>query len=554
MSNNKQNDRSNASLLLYGFGDGGGGPTEEMITRLLRIDSIAGLPAIIHDTPEKFFDELSRAKKLPTWTGEMYLEFHRGTFTSQANTKKNNRRLEQLLRIVELFSVIRRLQDGAEYPHETIDNLWKHLLTLQFHDILPGSSIGKVYRDAAETYAWIESECKKLLDIKPASPLYNPTGVSRYDLIDGRVWRSDPFSPSRVVDFNESPKITKENDCYTLSNAKIECKLALDGTLLALYNKQTGKFATVDASRFMLYEDMPLLWDAWDVEIYTKEKGREVKGTVLDHFNEKQIAGLCLNLEISERSCAHARISLASFDAKISYHVTVNWDESHKLFCVEFPVNVLSDNASFECPFGITQRRTNQNTTWEQAKFESCGHRFADLSEMGSGVALINDSKYGYSIIGSTIALSLLRAPKQPDDKCDLGKHEFNFSLFSHDGSLAKVVDEATAFNCELVRMQAAFSDSLFSTDNEFVKMETIKMKNASSQTLILRLYESVGSRGLLNLTINKLIRVNYVYKCSDYLEMADTKLDKIVPKASGAYPIDFTPFEVITLQIDFSN
>ena len=304
----------------------------------------------------------------------------------------------------------------------------------------------------------------------------------------------------------------------------------------------------------MLYEDMPLVWDAWDVEIYTKEKGKELLPKVVDYSESENEVILTLELEISNNSKAIVSVVIDSVHHFVNYTLDINWDEAHKLLCVEVPVNVNCEFASFECPFGIVRRPTTQNTTWEMAKFETCGHRFADLSEPGHGVALLNESKYGYSVIGNTMSMSLLRAPKRPDLNCDIGNHQFSFAIYPHDGDITKVVSQAISYNSPLVSLPRYIDADgcFFSVDTACLILETIKMKYDSARSIIIRMYESIGSRGVAALYANLVFKVNYAYKCSDYLENLGTKFDLCRVDDSGKFLIPYVPFEVITLQLDF--
>lgn len=554
MANNKQKDLSSSSLLLYGFGDGGGGPTAEMIENLRCVDSIAGLPQIKHRSPVDFFKELERVEGLPEWRGEMYLEFHRGTFTSQANTKRDNRKCEQFLRIAEFVATMRQLFEFVQYPQSDIDACWKNLLTMQFHDILPGSSIEAVYKDADSTFKSVLETCKKIIGTSDSSTaLFNSTSVHRFDVVEGKMYESKPFSYAFNI-YPKSLKINKHFGEYAIDNQYIECKFSSEGKLTGLLCKNTNKEALARSLRFMLYEDMPLVWDAWDVEIYTKEKGKEVLPRIINCSESANMVVLILELQISNKSKAIVNVVIDSIHQFVNYTLDVDWNEAHKLLCVEVPVNVNSEFASFECPFGITRRPTTQNTTWDKAKFETCGHRFADLSEPGHGIALLNESKYGYSVIGNVMSMSLLRAPKRPDPNCDMGKHQFSFAIYPHDGDMTKVIGQAISYNCPLVPLPRYIDTDacFFSIDTACLILETIKMKYGNAHSIIIRMYESIGSRGVATLYINPVFKVNYVYKCSDYLENSSTQLSPRQVGDSGKFPIPYAPFEVITLQLDF--
>lgn len=471
VSQHKSMDQDNTSLLVFGKGDGGGGPTFEHIEKLRRCrgisDTVGLLPRVkMGLSVEDFFDQLEKkainGTKFVTWYGELYFELHRGTYTTQANNKWNNRKTEILLHDVEYLATLASVKDRSyRYPKKDIDDMWENVLLCQFHDCLPGSSIEMCYDDSNELYETVFKSGEKI--IKDALSVL---GFSRQEhenenlaAINTLPWpraeiitlldEKSPKEPSfalvkgdggiatveRLSNFagtDKKPAVSiKEirkgvfrlsNDCY---HVEVE-----GGNIISLLDlKENRQIISKGgkANQLVIFDDKPLYWQAWDVEVYHLESREELPlGTseIVEHG--PHMVSLITENKISEHSWIKTTISLAaSIDGQPSYiemASEVEWRETMKFLKVEFPVDIVNTEASYETQYGIIRRPTHYNTSWDMAKFEVCCHKWADLSENGYGVSILNDSKYGFATCGNVMRLSLLRSPKAPDAHADMGE------------------------------------------------------------------------------------------------------------------------------------
>ncbi|KAF6738905.1 Alpha-mannosidase 2C1 [Oryzias melastigma] len=425
VKNNKDKGRANHSAALFGFGDGGGGPTQLMLDRLRRVQDTDGLPKVQMSSPDQLFSQLQAdSSLLCTWTGELFLELHNGTYTTQAQIKRENRQCEALLHDVEIASSLAVCQSKTfSYPQEKLQQLWREVVS--------------------------------------------------------------------------------------------------DGCC---------------GNQFVIFDDVPLYWDAWDVMDYHLQTRKPVVEVIqpVHVVSSGGVRGsVGFTLRISDKSTIVQEI--------------VQWVESHKFLKVEFPVRVRSPNATYEIQFGHLQRPTHWNTSWDWARFEVWGHKWADLSEHNFGVSLLNDSKYGYSIHKNTMTLSLLRAPKAPDAAADMGAHQFTYAIMPHTGSFqdASVIQAAYNLNFPLRPMQCRPDTeawSFFSVTKPVI-LETIKQAEDAKGTLVVRLYESHGSS--VTATLRTTLPVKEAWHC-DLLERRDpTRPAHITP---DGITLSFRPFQIVTL------
>jgi alpha-mannosidase len=470
VSQHKSMDQDNTSLLVFGKGDGGGGPTFEHLEKLRRCrgisDTVGLLPRLkMGNSVEDFFDQLEKkaadGTQFVTWYGELYFELHRGTYTTQANNKRNNRRAEILLHDIEYLAALASVQhDSYKYPKKDIDDMWEGVLTCQFHDCLPGSCIEMCYDDSDELYGKIfdtgHKIMKQVLSVL-GFPQQEP-GNKRWAAVNTLPWQraeivklpneresQDPAyalvkggpgilqaeTLSDASDANQSVASIKEirKGVFQLSNNqyKLEVErgnitslvdLSIDREIIA----KNGK-----ANQLVIFDDKPLYWQAWDVEVFHMESRKELESgpsEIVEHG--PHVVSLVSKTAISEHSWVKSTIRLAaSIEGEPSYiEITseVEWRETMKFLKVEFPVDIVNTEASYETQYGIIRRPTHYNTSWDMAKFEVCCHKWADLSEFGYGVSVLNDSKYGFATVGNLMRLSLLRAPKAPDAHADMGR------------------------------------------------------------------------------------------------------------------------------------
>lgn len=465
VTQNKSMDQDPRGLLVFGKGDGGGGPTWEHLEKLRRCrgmsNTVGRLPKVhMGQSVEDFFDKLEQTAaggtKFATWYGELYLELHRGTYTTQSNNKRNNRRAEILLHDLELLATFASVQrSDYKYPKAEIDEMWEGVLLCQFHDCLPGSAIEMCYRDSDKIYEKIFGTGQRLIE--------QALGISKhFDTSSGRLTALNtlPWSRSELVkDANGkwtvatcsgghcfadvNPTINSSGvtvgevkpGVFVLENKRL--RVQVEGgnitSLIDLAEKREIVAQGQKANQLVIFDDKPLYWQAWDVEVYHLESRKELQTSSMSSIVESgpYRGSVVTDFKISDKSWIRTTISLnAEINGSASYvemDSEVEWRETMKILKVEFPVDITNTEASYETQYGINRRPTHYNTSWDMARFEVCCHKWADLSEYGYGVSILNDSKYGFAVAGNMMRLSLLRAPKAPDAHADMGKDAFHF-------------------------------------------------------------------------------------------------------------------------------
>ncbi|MBA2460541.1 MAG: alpha-mannosidase, partial [Actinobacteria bacterium] len=550
----KDHEHSRMSMLGFGHGDGGGGPTREMIETLLRARDLQGLPRTAMRSSDEFFEALEAGPgEPPTILGELYFEYHRGTYTTQARTKRGNRRCEVALHDAEFLATAA----GGEYPRAELDGLWKLLLLNQFHDILPGSSIRLVYEDAERDLAKVEAGANAICDAALASigtgPV-NTIGFARREVArapDGelRVVEAPPYGPGAVV--AEDLVLKQHNvslDGLVLENAYLRVELAADGTVVSVFERSSNRETlAAPGNRLELYDDRPVAFEAWDIDPFHLETRRDSPpatswAVVLDSPLRAEVA---FERSIGEASTMRQVVRLDAGSRRLEFHTRVDWHEDGKLPKVCFPLAVRAPNATYEMQYGYAERPTHYSTSHDRARYEVPGHRFADLSEHGFGAALLTDCKYGYSCYGNELRISLLRAPKSPDPEADMGRHEFAYALLPHAGGWreAGVVAEAARFNVPLRWGESVVSTqsrSFASVDDPNLVLDTIK-RAEDSDALVLRLYEAHGARGTarvrVGLPFESARRANALEDAGEQLEVDG---DEIV--------VPYRPHEIVTV------
>ncbi|XP_058150537.1 alpha-mannosidase 2C1 isoform X2 [Dasypus novemcinctus] len=591
VTNNRDKGRTNHSAFLFGFGDGGGGPTQAMLDRLKRLCNTDGLPRVQLSSPGRLFSALEGTSgQLCTWVGELFLELHNGTYTSQAQIKKGNRECERLLHDVELLSSL-ALARSAQflYPAETLQKLWRLLLLNQFHDVVPGSCIQLVAEDAMCHYQDIRSHGNRLLSTAAAGLCAGEPGPEGLLIVNTLPWKrtevlalprpgggahslalatvpSMGYAPAPAPTSlqpllpQQSVFVMQETDgSVTLDNGIIRVRLDPTGHLSSLVLVASGRETIAEGAvgnQFVLFDDVPLYWDAWDIMDYHLETRKPVLGQVgtLAVGTEGGLRGSAwFLLQLSPNSRLSQEVVLDVGCPYVRFHTEVHWHEAHKLLKVEFPARVRSPQATYEIQFGHLQRPTHYNTSWDWARFEVWAHRWVDLSEHGFGLALLNDCKYGASVHGSVLSLSLLRSPKAPDASADMGRHEFTYALMPHKGSFqdAGVIRAAYNLNFPLLALPApgpapATAWSAFSLSTPAVVLETVKQAESSPEgrTLVLRLYEAHGSH--VDCWLHTSLPVQEAALC-DLLERRHPA-GQLPLRDDASLKLTFTPFQVQSL------
>lgn len=581
VKNNKDKGRANHSMVLFGFGDGGGGPTQLMLDRLQRVRDTDCLPKVQMSSPDVLFSQLEAdSSLLCTWVGELFLELHNGTYTTQAKIKLGNRQCEALLHDIEVAScLVLCKRDSFKYPACKLQELWRLLLLNQFHDVIPGSCIEMVVEDALQYYDEIRTTGSRLL-LAACESLGSTPGKgagSRIAVLNTLPWeRTEVISlptedtqtrlalvkvPSvgvaqvtETAEPKDSVSVTMMVDgTIIMENGLLKATIDQTGRLMSLLLLQANRETISEGclgNQFALFDDVPLYWDAWDVMDYHLQT-RKPAVEVIEPAKVVRSGGLrgsvSFSLRISGKSTIRQEILLDACCPCIKFNTQVDWEESHKFLKVEFPVQVRSPNATYEIQFGHLQRPTHRNTSWDWARFEVWGHKWADLSEHGFGVALLNNSKYGYSIHENIMTLSLLRAPKAPDANADMGSHDFTYALMPHTGLFqdASVIQYAYNLNFPLHAFHGVIAEpwSAFSVNSSAVILETVKQAESRENALLIRLYESHGSS--VTTTLSTSLPIQEAWHC-DLLERPDSSIP--VSKTSSGISLTFKPFQIRSL------
>ncbi len=532
-------DSGGQTMNMFGYGDGGSGCTEEMIEMMHRFEKLSVMPKCTHMGGAEFLEKnLKDNKNLEMWDGELYLEMHRGTFTTKSEMKRANRCLENKFRNAEMLSVLR-----GEDNRERITDLYKKLLINQFHDILPGSHIHPVYEDAMADYKEIETELDKI--IGTGSKYFNTLNFKRDALtfVPNRNGTATRCGEKGNWILPDIPALSSANlrKAYfnsewieigkTIETPYYSVRFNDDGSIASLYDKDLQReWVNGDFNKLKLYSDCPGNYDAWDILPNYKDKQIDIAVAAPLSLAEKDNESASFVTELkTEISTWKMIIRLFRRSRGIEVENIVNWNEKHKLAKAEFGCNVLTRKALCDTSAGFIERDTHKNTSWQQARFETCHHKWCDLSETDAGVALVNDGKYGVGFENNVMSLSLLRATIRPDVTSDIGQHNFCYMIVPHSGNAvdAGINNLAFQYNVPLVKSDAEYSGNTF----EPLYMQALKESEDGNMTVI-RLSEQNGKRG-------KIMLKNKV-KLLNMLEEIEGETDVIAYK----------PFEIITLGI----
>jgi alpha-mannosidase len=599
--NFQQKELQQTLLMAYGYGDGGGGPTREMLENIREMGEFPGLPKMRNGSVKEFYQtlEAESGDLLPTWNGELYLELHRGTYTTQSRNKRANRKSEFLLHDAEFLATLATLGGDFVYPQEVLNKAWELICLNQFHDIIPGSSIGPVYVESQAQYAEIRAMAENVVEeaIAALTPvgaygiIANPSCFARRDLaflaeatnegrgvdaavvlaVEGRAVKVQeteggllidagvlpPFSVTPIAAAIEAapaaPAGVLEVNSDRLENTFVRVELNRAGDITRIYDKVNGREvlpAGALANQFQAHEDRPNNWDAWDVDIFLQDKMWLAEPATSVTVVEE--GPLRATLQIKRRILSSEytqRISLQHNRAQVDITTDIDWRERAIFLKVAFPVDVLSPKATYEIQWGNTERPTHWNTSWDWARFETCAQKWVDLSEGGYGVSVLNDCKYGHDIKDNVVRISLLRGPGSPDPTADLGKHTFAYSILPHAGGWDEAtVQAAYALNDPLIARRGegrgvrSAGSSLIACDAPNVIVETVK-RAEDGEGVIVRLYETQRRRGAITLTtafpLKQAARTNLLEE------------DKHVLAVDGnTVHYDIRPFEIATLRL----
>jgi alpha-mannosidase len=558
----RDHDRSATSLLPFGHGDGGGGPTPEMLEVAMRVADLEGVPEVELGSSDEFFDRLaSELSDPPTVVGELYLEYHRGTYTSQAATKRANRRGERALHDAEAAAAIAARLGLATYPAQRLETLWQTLLVHQFHDILPGSSIRLVHEEAERALAKLLSEADGLRDAAllalgksnvGRAPV-NLAPFARLEVVrsptgEAVAIRAPAYGFGAGVAAEDAVSVQPDGELIVLQNGQLRATLDRRGRLISLIERDSDRESLAEpGNRFELYEDLPTAFDAWEIEPYHLETREECPGAErCEVLSEGPLrAELAFAHAIGTGSTLRQVVRLDAQARRLEFRTTVDWAERHRLLKVLFPTLVRADSATYEMQFGVQRRPTHFNTPADLARFEVPGHRFVDLSEHRFGVALLTDSTYGYSTHGNEMRLSLLRGPTDPDPEADLGMHELGYAILPHRGGWqeAGVVAEARRFNCPITWADRGRASTAFAeVDDGNLVLDTIK-RAEDDDDLVLRLYEAHGGRGVAG------VRVAVPFARPRIANALEEPGDALAVEGDRIL-VPYRPFQLLTLRL----
>ena len=579
-----------AFLLPFGYGDGGGGPARDFIESAKRQEDLEGGVKVKMAGPLEFFHDMeAQGGPANTYVGELYFSAHRGTYTSQAMVKQNNRRCELALREMEMWSTL-AMNKGMAYDFSKADALWKELLLHQFHDILPGSSIAKVYVDAEKAFheildgvAELQADAlSELTDQKEsqAVTVFNSLSFPRKILaelpdafaggaktVDGTVVPVQKIGDTVKVSVEvpscgaislvpaegqvEEKAVTVEacDGRFTMENSLVKAVVNEKGEIVSFILKESGREFAADAmNRFHLYKDVPRLFDAWDIDSNYIDQEIEAAKNVAVSMEADGLEGvLKVTGEISNSTFTQY-IRLAADSRRIEFETEIDWKEMHRLLKTGFPVNVYAENGINEMQFGFVEHPTHRSRAYDKDRFEVCNHRYSALADGAHGAAVLNDCKYGISMNGNALELTLLRAGTCPEMCADNRVHHFTYAFTTWEGSFAEsdVVRQGYELNVKpVVAGGAVRTFSALTIDKENVILDTMKPAEDGSGDIILRLYESKKAAVLATVTLSDLLQGEKVYLC-DMLENCKEEISV----ENGEIPLNFRAFEIKTVRI----
>jgi alpha-mannosidase len=560
------------SLMPYGYGDGGGGPTREMLERARRMADLDGMPMITQGAPTDFFDrvdeEIGHGAPVPVWRGELYFETHRGTLTSQLRTKLGNRRCERLLREAELWTAASGGAPGA------FDELWREVLTLQFHDIIPGSSIAWVHQEAEAAHRRVGDELEGavgelLAGLAPSGPvLANAATTARDEVVltatepggdgplqrlaDGRVAfraRVPGLGLAAAVAAAPSDRVVVTD--RSMSNGHLAVSWDLDGNLRSVIDIAHARELLREGELGAVLElaaDRPVRYDAWDLESWVRDAPQHL--TVADEVAVVHRGPLVGSVRVQRSfspSMAAVTYTLRAGSPRLDVHVDVEWHHQEHLLSLAFPLDVRADEATCGVQFGAVRRPTHPSTSWDAAKFEVCAHRYVDLAEPSFGVAVLNDGRYGHDVFGGAVRVSLVRGARFPDPAADQGRHAVTISLFPHGAGLADVVAEAERLDLPMRVVtggrSAAVPAPVVSVTGAGVEVDAVKVADDGSGDLVVRLHEACGDR--VRVTVASDARIMAASRCNLLEEPAAG-----FEVSDGIVATTLRPFELLTLRL----
>ncbi len=552
--------RMDKFLLPFGYGDGGGGPTRDHIEYARREKDLQGVPKVRIDAPEAFFTAcLKGGAPVNKYVGELYFQCHRGTYTNCADIKKSNRRSEISLREAEVWAVA--ASDQVSYPREALDHCWKTVLFNQFHDILPGTSIERVYEQANAQYAEVRDAVNDIirhsttaLTTGSGKAWFNSLSWDRSILVQTEAGMGVVTVPSmgwtseiRFIEPANPVTVLQENGYFILSNGLLTVSINGKGEIVTCTDSLGISRISGAANVLRMYKDTPRMYDAWDIDsIYEQqpvELDEESSAQLIESTPWRATVRVSRNISNSVWS---QDIQLQADKARIDFKTHVDWNEQHRLLKVVFPTGIHSDEGINEMQFGYVRRPTHRSRPYDADRFEVCNHHYTALCEENRGAAVLNDCKYGVSMLGDTIGLTLLRASTSPIRHGDRGTHSFTYSYYIWDGPFvdSRVVQEGYELNVPVTTAEGiASTASLMRLDAPNIIIETVKAAEDGSGDIIVRLYESVNTATCTKLTVH--LPVTHVSLC----DMLENELAPL-PMDDCCVRLTFRGFEIKTIRL----
>jgi alpha-mannosidase len=581
-----QKEGFSTRLMPFGWGDGGGGPTRNHLEFARRLRDLEGAPSVVIASPLEYFRDQERKPVPKRYVGELYFQAHRGTYTSQAKTKRGNRQSEFALREAEMWGVAAQAHNGFSYPMGTMDKAWKKVLLNQFHDIIPGSSIQRVYEEAEADYAQVIATANDVA-VQAASSLTEP--AQAVTVLNSLSWTrnaliplpqayrgaTDPAGnvlPSQVIDGTTHVEVALPPCGWTtlrpadggpttntlrvtersIENDLLHIELNGAGEIASILEIGTGRdWAAGACNSIRMYKDVPTNWDAWDLDsLY------ETMPVELDRDAQIQVLAsgpLVGKLRVTRRlhnSTMTQEIVLRRGSRRIDFHTVIDWQESHKLIKVNFPVTVHANEAVHEIQFGHLRRPNHKSRPFDADRFEVSQHKWTALVEANRGCAVLNDCKYGVNVIDNSINLTLLKSALAPDMFADKGRQEFTYAFHAWEGSFyeSPIVREAYDLNCPILTVDGAAGEhSLLSLDAPNVVVETVKPAEDGSGDVIVRIYECKCTA--TDCTLSTALPVARATQT----DMLENPQERLAARGSQI-TLNFRPFEIKTVRLTLSS
>ena len=583
-------DLSRNAILLYGFGDGGGGPTREMTARIRRDHDLAGAPKIEFGTPDQLFDRVRKdivddaQGETPVFKGELYLELHRATLTAQQDMKRGCRQEESMLRVTEYLCAAARIKNpDYVYPREELDRIWKTLLLNQFHDILPGSAIAWVHRQARTEYARdiarlneIALEAGRAIAVvEPDDATITDAVIAPYSRQACETWVVRPASSRAEAGTASMARVavTHDGDTIVLDNGRLHVRIEADGTVSSIVDQRTNRElvpADTRLGRYEMLKDEPFHWDAWDIQRDAFLTANALSEASIASVDETANGGAVVHAVTRAKGVEiRTGIALRPGSATLDFTADVDWHAVEQFLKVDMPVTVQAVNAQYECQYGLVERPINKNTRSDDAKFESCTHRFVRIADADYAAAVVNASTYGSDVSpihadaahgtgrGTMVRLSLLSAPLYPDPRTDQGAHSFAWSLVA-DADMNAVLDEAARLNSPVIGELPDMASLVSLADaTGVIVLDWIKLADDGSSDLIVRLYEAAGGNATATLRLDAALS-DAKAGVREVNLMEEPELDAELPRAlAGDEPmpadgavVSLAPFQLATLRI----